>query len=348
MSLWLILLLVLLLILVLLGVWSLTIPTVAYGNKFPPSTVRRVPEGNSSTTLSLRDNGDRLRTDVPSSRIRSVEGFDVGLVDWKVADREFLETIESSTFFKSLTPWDLRVRNSKNREAYKQRYLNSRIPSLDISQEKVVTDLIKYIDDDLGVGSSVLGTVPWKIVFFQDVTEDGMVEGGLCHTMGSFIMFPIEYFTYSRERKISLLIHEKVHVLQRKNPAWAMDITKKLGFEVAGDMGTGGWIEDIRRHNPDLDSFDYGLTKIPGQRIVELYVGESSLLDTATFLVNPDGETKEIHSAEDLGLPSYISQIEHPYEMMACMVPVLVMRRVNTGSVTITDPERIVWDSLWQ
>jgi hypothetical protein len=56
---------------------------VASGNEFPPATVRRVPEGNSSTTLSLRDNGDRLRTDVPSSHKRSID-YTLSRIDSKL------------------------------------------------------------------------------------------------------------------------------------------------------------------------------------------------------------------------------------------------------------------------
>lgn len=288
-----------------------------------------------------------------------------------VTDKEFKDTVNSCLFFNMLTPWDLRVRKCRDISSYRKRYLNSRVKITE-DQEQELIDLVRYIDGDvdgdgdgdvdgdgdgekgLGLGKSILGSIPWKIVFFNDVVmgeNGGPIEGGMCHTMGQFIMFPIEYFTYSRKRKISLLIHEKVHVLQRLRPKWAMDLTKKIGFSIVGKMGDGGWIEDIRRHNPDLDSYDYGLDG-SSSRIVELYIDDSSLTDTSTFIIHKDGTTDIVHKATDIGMPSYIGQIEHPYEIVASMIPVLVMRGgggdggVGGGGGELNPIEKIVWNSF--
>ena len=58
-----------------------------------------------------------------------------------------------------------------------------------------------------------------------------------------------------------------------------------------------------------------------------------------------DGDMKYVVlSNEDLGVPSYVGQIEHPYEIMACIIPELVMKRQELGNGKI---ENAIWGSLW-
>jgi hypothetical protein len=258
-----------------------------------------------------------------------------------VDQEQFEKTVKKCPYFNLLTPWDLRVRkeNSSNIHSYKNKYMKSRV-EITSEQTAELVSLVKTVDNDLKMGSSVLGRIPWKFVIY-----DGTVENGLCHTIGDIIMFPNEFFEYSLERKLKLLIHEKVHVYQRYEPSWASDIIQKWNMTAIGrsDNGSLGWMEDIRRHNPDLDSYDYGFIHDDRGRIVELYTGDSSLSDSATFFVK-DGETPIlIDDPKDVNMPGYIGQIEHPYEMMACMIPVLVMNK----PVELSNVENILWDALW-
>lgn len=272
-------------------------------------------------------------------------------VDIFVNQEDFERNVHRSQYFHKLNLWDLRVRGIRDQESYKKKYIGSRM-ELTKKQKDEIRSLIQYVDGDdgLGMASSVLGKVPWKIAVC-----DGKVEGGLCHTIGDMIVFPIEYFDYGEKRKINLLIHEKTHVLQRLNPEWAESVIHEMGFSRIGkqDDGSLGWMEELRRHNPDLNSYDYGLGEnsigsiSKGGRIVELFVDVSSLLDSATFLVKrrEDGDMKYVVlSNEDLGVPSYVGQIEHPYEIMACIIPELVMKRQELGNGKI---ENAIWGSLW-
>jgi len=274
-----------------------------------------------------------------------------------VDQEEFEQVVNKSDYFYKLNPWDLRVRaDNLDRKSYKIKYMNSRVEMTKKQKDEIIS-LIEYVDgkgDDeesgggLGIASSILGKIPWKIVIY-----DGSVEGSLCHTIGDIIMFPIEYFDYTKNRKISLLIHEKTHILQRLYPEWAEKVSKDLGFSRIGkhDDGSLGWMEDIRRHNPDLNSYDYGLKNgvgdiLNGGRIVELYTGNSSLLDSATFMVNRNLKYILLENT-DIGIPSYVGQIEHPYEIMACMIPELVIRFSGGDVGEMTTKEKIIWNALW-
>lgn len=288
----------------------------------------------------------------------TVEGFgsgvsgggDRGDSDVVFVDQdEFEKIVKKSPYFHLLTPWDLRVRNSNGGGgaggilSYRNKYIHSRI-EMTSEQKSELMSLVKMIDQELGLKSSVLGRIPWKFVIF-----DGTVEGGLCHTIGNIIMFPVDFFEYSQHRKLQLLIHEKIHVYQRFHSAWASDIIQKWGMSVVGKSGDGslGWMEDIRRHNPDLDSFDYGFSGNGGARIVELYTGDSSLSDSSTFLIQSNNldQPTYIHGPRDIGMPEYVGQIEHPYEIMACILPVLVLGDRKPSD--FSDVENIVWNALW-
>ena len=258
-----------------------------------------------------------------------------------VNQEEFDRVVLNSPFFDILTPWDLRVRgHNGDASSYRIKYMKSR---MDFTPKwfSELSSLVKKVDQEMGVGASVLGRIPWKFVVFDSV--DGAIEGGLCHTIGDIIMFPSDFFGYSMNRKIRLLIHEKVHVYQRMDPVWASDIIQKWGMTAMGEHGSLGWMEDIRRHNPDLDLFDYGFSGVG--RLVELYTGDKSLLDSSTFLVKDNGEQVFVSSASEIDMPPYIGQIEHPYEIMACMIPVLVMEGGQGGD--FKNQEQVVWDALW-
>lgn len=261
-------------------------------------------------------------------------------------DKEYFNNVvNNSEYFSKLTSLDLHVRNCMdyNQDTYRKRYIDSYIDLSSIHQEEL-NNLVKYIDNDLNLKHSVLGKIPWKIVCYNSIDNGlGNVEGGLCHTLGDIIMLPNKFFRETKEKKIKLLIHEKVHVLQRINTSWCNNITKKLGFFVVNHSKNED-IEKLRRHNPDLDSYDYGWKGFGNDKyIIELYNSNTSLLDSSTFLVDKDSSIKEI-KMEDILIPDYVHQIEHPNEIMACIIAELVFHK---GPIYQYDQENIIWKELW-
>ena len=68
--------------------------------------------------------------------------------------------------------------------------------------------------------------------------------------------------------------------------------------------------------------------------------------------MNRDLQYVVLDNARDIGMPSYIGQIEHPYEIMACMMAEIMLREtpgpVEGGEGSVDgEVETVVWESFW-
>ena len=200
-------------------------------------------------------------------------------------------------FFKS----DLIARKSNSIDDYKQKIKDS---PTDINEEKkkIITALVEEIDEEIKnkklfwFDSKKLNDIPWKIGVFQG----NKYENGLPHTRDDIILFPIERIFLDKRTKRDLL-HEKVHVYQRKYPE---DVIKFIEYH--------GFIKERKREEKD-------------------YIRAN--IDTDDYIYK-DKENKIHHSVYNKENPSDIQDVtmypcptqkcEHPYEKMAIEISYLI------------------------
>jgi hypothetical protein len=97
----------------------------------------------------------------------------------------------------------------------------------------------------------------WRVALLRE----GRVEGGWPHTHGRTVCLPLSYFRAGDRERLRVLLHERVHVLQRADPgamaAWARDRGYAEGTPLA-DLPDDVDIRRRIRANPDLDGRAYG------------------------------------------------------------------------------------------
>ena len=104
--------------------------------------------------------------------------------------------------------------------------------------------------------------VPWRVALLED-----RAEGGWPHTHGGVVCMPIGLLRGQGRRGrgldddlVRVLVHERVHVLQRRNPAAARayhGASDRLKMTPVASFPPGSDVARRRRSNPDLDGFLY-------------------------------------------------------------------------------------------
>lgn len=230
----------------------------------------------------------------------------------------FQETVDASPYFDNMNNFDLKVRGALTRKAYKNMYLQG-FMNFSTNQRKIIENCLTIANNKLHKNFARLYSIPWKLAKI-----DASLENGFPHTLGDVIILSDAFFSRPIGDMTATLIHEKVHVFQRLYPKETLEIVKSMGFQTYDiDKKTLRY-----RSNPDLPHTCYGTHDGP---IVQLYNDNPvTLFDSRPILITP---TKEITiTSHDLGLPSYVHQVEHPYEIMASIIPELALQRRDTSS----------------
>lgn len=230
----------------------------------------------------------------------------------------FQKTVNASPYFDNMNTVDLRVRGAATKHAYKNMYLHG-FRDFTADQRNIIDNCVKIANDKLRKNFARLYSIPWKLAKI-----DASLENGFPHTLGDVIILSDAFFSRPIEDMIATLIHEKVHVFQRLYPKETSDIVKAMGFQKY-DIDKK---ELPYRSNPDLPHSCYGTHDGP---IIQLYSNNPiTLFDSKPVLIKPNKEVTI--TAHDLGIPSYVHQVEHPYEIMASIVPELALQRRDTSS----------------
>ena len=239
-------------------------------------------------------------------------------------------------YFTSLNRFDLYTRNAATPSEYLEKYLNSFV-EFTTAQKSILWDLFRKADLHLRKKFPLLHAIPWRVA---KINRD--VENGYPHTHGDIILLSDTFFQKSKQYQVKTLIHEKVHVLQRLYPLWAKRIISQWGF-ITYDKDSFDMHNAIPlRNNPDLSGL-YGTEKgIMAQVFASL--PPTSLADSFAAII--DNETWEVHyvTHAELGIPSYVHQLEHPYEIMACMVPELVFMEKEESAMM--QSEKILMNAM--
>lgn len=190
------------------------------------------------------------------------------------AETDELIEMDSDGYFASLKQTDLDIRKTNSVKEYKstskQQFCTGEIDELVSKKLFHACEHVHYklrehsqnTDYLFGISIESFLDIPWKFAIV--CTEPGseiQYENGFPHTRGDVIILPKHiidsYSTTNQTKLCKLLIHEKVHVYQKKYP----DIIQKfLSFNdfKKGDMR----VSHQDPANPDLNEFRYSHKKL--------------------------------------------------------------------------------------
>lgn len=244
--------------------------------------------------------------------------------------REFLAHMASRSsfqaFFESFSPMDLSVRRPSGVYSA-DTYLAALVPKSAVPSDLIAGAIQRDVHaaemrlrrlasssararDALRsmVDAARKDNVPWVLAFIED-----RAEGGMPHTHGGVISLPFKWALRGLGSPgfVQTLIHERVHILQRRYPALA----QKLAFQSLGVRPTmlrsdlEPFLKAQWRTNPDLDPYVYS------DGVLALFN------ENATTL----GDIRLVRLFQR-GLPSMMNlrirkaESEHPFETIAYKV----------------------------
>ena len=202
---------------------------------------------------------------------------------------------DNDNYYKTFYKNDLKARNIYNVNDYYKK-INDSVTDADKDiKEKVIlgiTQANKFLNNinyDYFDGKEC-NKLLWKIGF----VKNKLYENGLTHTRGDIIILNIEGVKYNTLKNlINTLIHEKVHIYQKKFPEKMNNYISFYNFKKIKKRDE----YDNIRANPDLDNYIY----------------QDS--DNNTYKAQYN---KNVLSVEDIVYyPKNNQMYEHPFEKMA-------------------------------
>lgn len=135
---------------------------------------------------------------------------------------EILEKIKNLDFFKNLNNNDLIVRKVSSIQEYKE-LINNNLLNFNKSEKNILVDLVNKIDKKLD-NFKLLKNIKWK---FIKINKN--IENGFPHTHDDIIFLPNSFFKNPNEET---LLHEKIHIFQRKNNLITNNFFKLFNFKL--------------------------------------------------------------------------------------------------------------------
>lgn len=224
-----------------------------------------------------------------------------------VTNSYMYDVIDKSQFFNDMSPVDLVARDSESAADYKSMYKNHVI-EFTTTEKKRLTEITK--------GFPHLQNIPWKFAKVSD-----RIENAYPHTLQDVIILPVSFFQKNNDTIKPTLVHEKIHVYQRLYPKETLDLLTRLGFSKTDPRKLPEQISSMKRNNPDIQGVFHFNNTIP----VQVYnsVRPTSLADSKTILY--DFKKGFVVDEDGHFIPYYINQKEHPYEIMAVLIPKILL-----------------------
>lgn len=226
----------------------------------------------------------------------------------------FQQIVMSSPYFKKMTELDLKARNTKSVQEYVFLYANS-FQDFTKEQRAELQSMVAEINKKI-MHHKNISSLPWNIA-----KVDVAVENGFPHTLGDMIILSDNFFMGQRHSMMKTLLHEKVHVFQRKYQYETSVLLNALGYT---KCLVPPRLERTKRNNPDLDENIYCMGKKATLQMYDTPTPQS-LIHSSSVLY--DMESDQITNNELF--PLYVRQTEHPFEVMAVMIPILVFDKSN-------------------
>jgi len=156
-------------------------------------------------------------------------------------------------FYNKLKPIDLLVRNVDNVKEYKENIYDS-LDEFTNDEMIKLTNAMKECDYYLksiikpGFDGIKCEIIPWKI----GCIVGNKYEYGLPHTRGEIILFPRNKLSQDPKIFTRTLIHERIHIYQKKYPEDVEKFLKDNGYKKYKPINLSK-----TRANPDIDNWTY-------------------------------------------------------------------------------------------
>ena len=223
------------------------------------------------------------------------------------------DIIDNSIYFQRMSRADLSARNATSTQAYQKLYKDS-IIEFTTSEKILLLELTSKLDK-LTSQTKRFKDIPWKFAKVKTTIEEGYP-----HTLGDMIVLSDYFFgVMKKNHQIKTLFHEKCHVFQRLFPMETHKLIADYWLLTPIDTLNKN---PLARNNPDINSFVYGTAD--GVKFFQMYNSNlpTSIRDSTVVAIDQDGNKTDF----PLTLPSFIEQTEHPYEIMACLLPHLFIQ----------------------
>ena len=233
---------------------------------------------------------------------------------------EAFENILDSGYLKQFTQKDMEVRKCDTYEKCKYMYKNNLIEFTPDNKDELER-LIKLCNEKTK-NFKGLYNITWKLCKTTTKLEEGMP-----HTHTDIIFLSDSFFRKNNDNsKIVTLIHEKIHLFQRIYKKRTQDLYEKFNFSKVPKKKI-----NLRRTNPDLDSFDYNYN---GVLIYSEYKDNAKTLsDVDTKFISVETKNnKDIREIEQIAKNGY--QNEHPNEIFASIISDKIVNGELTDVIT--------------
>jgi len=221
--------------------------------------------------------------------------------------KQSFKIIKDSKYLNKMNDKDMKVRKCYNIIKCEEMYKNNLV-DFSYQDKLILIKLIKLTNDKLKNYKS-LNKIQWK--FAKTTTK---IEEGMPHTHLDTIFLSEDFFKTrnSDSTNIITLIHEKLHVYQRVHKQKTYELYNDYNFSRVTQKNI-----NLRRANPDLDSFDYNYK---GNIFFSEYTDDAkSLKDVQTKILSVDNENyQEKKEIENLAIQGF--QNEHPNEIFASII----------------------------
>lgn len=176
-----------------------------------------------------------------------------------VSPAEAARAFEASGLLRLMGPKNLTARGASSAREYAEQYRRGLI-----AWESVSEDAKRNAHEAVAEAKRAcaaadyrgLARMPWRIC-----PSDATVENGYPHTVGDVMIIPLERIRRGGESLAKLLVHEAVHVAQRRDPEGAYGlVVDKWGFRALSRDETARVTQlGEARVNPDTDGRIYRL-----------------------------------------------------------------------------------------
>jgi hypothetical protein len=204
---------------------------------------------------------------------------------------------DEDNYFKNFSDKDFKVRNVRNLAEYYNKIKEACI-DIDVKHKNILNKCIATANKKLtnysrvGFNGEKCANIKWKI----GLIKNKLYEEGFPHTRNDVIIIPLNSFN-NKKQLINTLIHEKIHVYQKKYNKDIEEYLEANGFtkyELRSSFNNSGI---NTRSNPDMDEWIYKNNK--GEIMMAEYNDNpSSIMDVKTHPID-----------------NY--KYEHPFEFMA-------------------------------
>lgn len=201
---------------------------------------------------------------------------------------------DSDNYYKSFFKDDLNARKISSIEEY-HNYINKSITNFTLEEKEKLLKCIKIANEKIynikldWFDGLKANKIDWKIGCMNGT----LYENGLPHTRNDIILISKDYLKNNDLRIIKTLIHEKVHIYQKKYSDDAEKFIKLNNYTIIKEKDKN----DNIRANPDLNNF--------------IYRDKNNHINKAIYNNNPKNIEDIIY------YPINNQSYEHPYEKMA-------------------------------